>query len=197
MTAPLDVPGRVRALLGSDVLLGDAYGEDVVDVPPERWVEAVTAVRDDADLAMVLFDVLTAVDEEDAGFAVVLRLWSPERRAALQLRTRCSREDAQVPSLSGVFAGAGWHERSVREMFGVDFAGHPALVPLLLPAGFAGHPLRKDFVLASRAAQQWPGAPEPGESAVDAAGARPSRRRPVPPGVPAPGTWPAAPEEEA
>ena len=195
MTAPVDVPGRVRALLGPDVLLGDAYGEDVVDVPRERWVEAVTAVRDDAELAMVLFDLLTAVDEEDAGFAVVLRLWSLRHRAAVQLRTRCPRDDARVPSLSGVFAGADWHERSVREMFGVDFAGHPALLPLLLPAGFAGHPLRKDFVLASRAAQAWPGAPEPGESAADAAGARPSRRRPVPPGVPPPGTWPAPGEQ--
>ena len=54
-------------------------------------------------------------------------------------------------------------------MFGIDFAGHPHLVPLLLPDGFEGHPLRKDFVLAARAAKAWPGAKEPGESDADAA----------------------------
>ena len=54
-------------------------------------------------------------------------------------------------------------------MFGIDFDGHPHLVPLLLPDGFEGHPLRKDFVLASRVAKAWPGAKEPGESDAEAA----------------------------
>ena len=52
-------------------------------------------------------------------------------------------------------------------------------MPLLLPDGFAGHPLRKDFVLASRVAKEWPGAKEPGESHTGA-----TRRRMRPPGVP-------------
>jgi NADH-quinone oxidoreductase subunit C len=94
-----------------------------------------------------------------------------------------------VPSLAGVFAGAGWHERQVWEMFGVTFDGHPGLVPLLLPDGFEGHPLRKEFVLASRVAKAWPGAKEPGESDRDLATGRP-RRRILPPGVPRPGSWP-------
>ena len=49
-------------------------------------------------------------------------------------------------------------------MFGVYFDGHPKLIPLLLPDGFEGTPLRKDFVLASRVAKQWPGEVDPGES---------------------------------
>ncbi len=71
-------------------------------------------------------------------------------------------------------------------MFGVDFDGHPNLVPLLLPDGFEGHPLRKDFVLAARVAKPWPGAKEPGESDE---GGPPSRRKTRPPGVPDPDVW--------
>ena len=85
-----------------------------------------------------------------------------------------------------MYAGAGWHERETHEMFGIDFAGHRDLDPLLLPDGFEGHPLRKDFVLASRVAKPWPGAKEPGESDHEAA---PSRRRTRPPGVPDPDEW--------
>jgi NADH:ubiquinone oxidoreductase subunit C len=71
-------------------------------------------------------------------------------------------------------------------MFGVEFTDHPYLEPLLLPDGFEGHPLRKDFVLASRAAKQWPGAVDPGQSAHDVAV---RRKRKLPPGVPDPDVW--------
>lgn len=184
----MSAAARVQELLGPGVRTGDAYGQPVADVPRERWVEAVTAVRDDPVLRLTMFDLLTAVDELEAGFDVVLRVWSPKRRAGLVLRARCPREDARVPSLTGVFAGAAWHERHVAEMFDIGFDGHPGLVPLLLPDGFVGHPLRKEFVLASRVVRPWPGAPEPGQSAAEAGS---SRRRALPPGVPRPGTWPS------
>jgi NADH-quinone oxidoreductase subunit C len=93
------------------------------------------------------------------------------------LRTRVPRSRPVLASLAGVFPGAGWHERETHEMFGIGFDGHPGLAPLLLPDGFEGHPLRKDFLLAARLAKQWPGEKEPGES-------QPSRRRLRPPGVP-------------
>ena len=85
-----------------------------------------------------------------------------------------------VEERTGVFRGANWHERETHEMFGIAFAGHPNLIPLLLPDGFDGHPLRKDFVLAARVAKAWPGAKEPGEGREGA----PSRRKTLPPGVP-------------
>jgi NADH-quinone oxidoreductase subunit C len=67
-------------------------------------------------------------------------------------------------------------------MFGIDVAGHPHLVTLLLSNEFEGHPLRKEFVLASRVVKPWPGAKEPG------GGGR--ARQPVRPlGVPAPDQW--------
>ena len=96
-----------------------------------------------------------------------------------------------MPTVTDVWAGASWHERETFEMFAVDFAGHPNLVSLLLPDGFEGHPLRKEFVLASRVAKAWPGEKEPGESDAElaAAAGRERRRKIQPPGVPEPGSW--------
>ena len=170
-------------LLGDSARCSSAYGLVTVDLPREGWVDGVTAVRDR--LGLTFFDVLTAVDELDAGLDVVVRLWGPAGHYGLVLRTRCPRDDARVPSLSGAFAGAAWHERQAWEMFGIRFDGHPGLRRLLLPDGFSGAPLRKEFLLASRVDKPWPGAKDPGESDADLA-ARP-RRRMQPPGVTPPG----------
>lgn len=170
-------PEQVRAAIGGTVTT--SYGECVVDVVREDWVAAVTAARDL--LRCELFDLLTAVDLQAEGFGVVLRLWSVDARAGLRLRTRCPRAEPVVASLAAVFAGAGWHERQTAELFGVVFTGHPHPAPLLLDAGFVGHPLRKDFVLAARVETPWPGAKEPGESDADVTG-RP-RRKNLPLGV--------------
>lgn len=164
---------------------GQAYARATVDVPPTHWRAALQAARDDAELACDFFDWLSAVDELDEGFDVVAHLWSTTRRHGVLIRTRVPRQAAEVPSVVDIFPGAGWHERETYEMFGINFAGHPDLTPLLLPPEFEGHPLRKEFVLASRVAKPWPGAKEPGES--EAGG---SRRQPMrPPGVPAPEEW--------
>ncbi|MFE0592320.1 NADH-quinone oxidoreductase subunit C [Micromonospora echinospora] len=167
---------------------GQAYARATVDVPPARWRDALRAARDDAELACDFFDWLSAVDELDAGFDVVAHLWSTTHRHGVLLRTRVPREAAEVASVVDVYPGADWHERETHEMFGIAFAGHEGLRPLLLPPQFEGHPLRKEFVLASRVAKPWPGAKEPGES--EAGGGRRAVR---PPGVPAPGEWGSTP----
>ena len=181
---PGEVGARLVALLGEGVA-AETFGEVTVDVPASRWLDAVSTARDDAGLDLSYFDWLSAVDGQDDGFEVVVHLWSVRHRHRALLRTRVPKDAPVLPSVAPVFAGAAWHERETYEMFGVSFDGHPDLTPLLLPDGFEGHPLRKDFVLASRVAKEWPGAREPGESHTGA----PARRRMRPPGVPDPAEW--------
>jgi NADH-quinone oxidoreductase subunit C len=181
---PEDLGERLVALAGADAVASVSFGEVTVDVPAGSWVAAVTAVRDAPGVALDSFDWLSAVDELESGFDVVLHVFSVEHRHRALLRTRIPRDAPSLPTLSGVFPGADWHERETAEMFGIGFEGHPDPVPLLLPDGFTGHPLRKDFVLASRVAKEWPGAKEPGESHTGA-----TRRRMRPLGVPE--QWPA------
>jgi NADH-quinone oxidoreductase subunit C len=162
-----------------------------LEVAPSQWVAAIAEARD---AAYTFFDWLTAVDQADdaeaPGLDVVCHLLNPGTPHALRrimIRTRVP-EGATLPSITGVFRGAAWHERETHEMFGLDFEGFEdgtgrGLRPLLLPDGFEGTPLRKSFVLAARASKQWPGAKEPGESEHT----KPTgRRRVSAPGVPDP-----------
>ncbi|SDD97891.1 NADH-quinone oxidoreductase subunit C [Glycomyces harbinensis] len=179
--APDPWHGRVGAALGLDDT-GTDGPRAVADVDAKDWREAVRICRDD--LGCDFFDWLSAVDEGPAdpeggrpgGFRVVAHLWSVAERRGVLLRALLA--EGAVDSVTDLYPGADWHERETHEMFGVDFPGHPDLKPLLLAPEFEGHPLRKDFVLASRVVKAWPGAKEPG-------GDRPTKRAPKrPPGVP-------------
>jgi NADH-quinone oxidoreductase subunit C len=170
------------------------------DVPLLEWTAALTTARHEG---FDFFDWLTAVDETDAeenpGFDLVCHLMnSSTGRGALRrvlVRTRVPVGEPAA-SATGLWAGAAWHERETYEMFGIDFEGFDdgsgsGLRPLLLPNGFEGTPLRKSFVLASRASKPWPGAKEPGEGSGEGGppsgeshAAKPGRRKVAPPGVP-------------
>ncbi|OKJ58604.1 NADH-quinone oxidoreductase subunit C [Streptomyces sp. CB02115] len=181
------LPDAVTDLFGDEATAESAYDLLTVDVPAAAWLTALRTARDE--LGCTYFDWLSAVDEPGTGFRVcahVAALGAGTVRR-LMVRTTVPHDAAVLPSAIDVYAGAAWHERETHEMFGVAFDGHPHLVPLLLPEGFEGHPLRKDFVLAARVAKAWPGAKEPGEPAEGHTG--PKRRAMLPPGVPDPNEW--------
>jgi NADH-quinone oxidoreductase subunit C len=155
----------------------------VTEVLPEEWLAAVESLQADG---FDYFDWLGCVDEigrRDC-FRIVLVVRSLARGAESRMLS-CSppRTAPRIDTVSGVFAGAAWHEREVAELFGVGFVGGDHR-RLLLDPEYEGIPLRKDEVLAARTGTNWPGAKEPGETP-----ASPSRRRLVPPGVPDPAVW--------
>ncbi|MFK4597464.1 NADH-quinone oxidoreductase subunit C [Streptomyces pristinaespiralis] len=179
------LPDAVTEIFGEEATAERSYELLTVDVPVGSWIAALEIARDK--LGCTYFDWLSAVDEPGTGFRICAHVVSLEGRAVRRLlvRTTVPHGAPSLPSAVDVYAGASWHERETHEMFGVDFTGHPHQVPLLLPDGFEGHPLRKDFVLAARVAKAWPGAKEPGESEHGG----PKRRQMLPPGVPDPNEW--------
>lgn len=160
---PDEIAQRFVAQFGDDVVTDVSYDTATVTVPRESYAAAATYAKTTRGLDLTFFDMMAAVDEGEDGFSVVTHLYSPIHRHHLLLRTTTPRDNPTVPSCTGVFRGANWHEREAWEMFGIVFDGHPNLVKLLLSDEFEGHPLRKEFQLASRVVKPWPGAKEPGE----------------------------------
>lgn len=126
----------------------EAIGEVTIVVKRERLLELLTFLRDDATFH---FDFLSDLSGLDLGefavprFAVNYHLYSLPRNHRLRVKVYLDEEDAVVPTVSGIWATANWHEREVFDMFGVRFDGHPDLRRILMPADYEGHPLRKDF----------------------------------------------------
>lgn len=57
-------------------------------------------------------------------------------------------EEPVLPSLSGLWAGADWHERETYDLLGIRYSGHPDLRRILMWDDYPYHPLRKEFPLA-------------------------------------------------
>jgi NADH-quinone oxidoreductase subunit C len=155
---PPEIETRLRAQFGDDVLsFEDQYGHAVFTISPARYREAVTFLRDEPELAFDFCDFSAGVDLGDEGFEVVTHLFSTSHVHNVRVKVKLPHEDPVCPTISDLYAGANWHERETREMFGIEFEGHPQPVKLLLPEPFEGNPLRKDFPLMSREAKPWPG----------------------------------------
>jgi NADH:ubiquinone oxidoreductase subunit C len=99
---------------------------------------------------------LSGVDYEEQGLEVVYHLYSFKHRHNVTIRAKVPTDDARIQSVTDLWRAADWHEREARDMFGIDFEGHPNLVPILLPEDMLDHfPLRKDNPLAPL--EEWQG----------------------------------------
>ena len=135
-----------------------------VTVDVGRLVEICTFLRDDPRLRFDLLNCITGVDylETDpkkapkAGFEPHLELvyhlssFSHRHRFVLKLilprwQDGVAGQLPKVPTVSGIWATADWHERETYDMCGITFTGHPDLRRILLAEDWEGFPLRKDY----------------------------------------------------
>ena len=120
------------------------------DIPASEVLALLAHLRDACG-----FDVLadlTAVDWA-AGvsprFTVVYHLLSTARAEYVRIASDCpDNEEPAMPTATGLWAGADWHERECYDLMGVKFTGHPDLRRILMWDGYPYHPLRKEFPLA-------------------------------------------------
>jgi NADH-quinone oxidoreductase subunit C len=160
-----DVIQRLQQQLGDKIAHVELEALDPwVEVLPEHLVEVCGYLRDDSETRLDMLNCITGVDycQPDPQKAskvawephveVIYHLSSIHRKHRLVLKVKVPRwkddvpgELPELPSVSGVWRTADWHEREVFDLMGVRFAGHPNLRRILCPEDWVGHPLRKDY----------------------------------------------------
>ena len=126
----------------------DAHGEVTALVPAAAIADICRFLRD-AQQFDLLADICGADNgpEEEPRFEVNYHLFSTIHHNRIRLKVLLSEDSPVVPTVTGVWRTADWHERETYDLFGVVFEGHPDLRRILLPSEFDGHALRKDFPL--------------------------------------------------
>jgi NADH-quinone oxidoreductase subunit C len=123
-------------------------GQESVRVRAGRLLEVCRFLRDDPRCRMNLLSDLSALDfpGEPERFEVNYHLYSIPRRERIRVKVRTA-EGRPLPTVSGIWPTANWHEREAYDLFGIVFEGHPDLTRILLPDDWKGHPLRKEYPL--------------------------------------------------
>ncbi len=120
-------------------------GYSGVIVLPAVLLEVMTHLKE-----KLGFDYLSSVtgadDYPENQMEVVYHLFKTIGGLGVELKVLTTREDPVVPSATPLYPGADFQEREVWDMYGIHFSGHYDLRRLLLWEGFAGYPLRKDWL---------------------------------------------------
>jgi NADH-quinone oxidoreductase subunit C len=137
-----EVAERVRALYPDVVVARD---EASVSLGREDLLLALEAFRADPALRFDFLSSVTATDwpGRDPRFWVVYEISSSDLHHRLRVKVGLHEDDLHVPSVTGLFPTADWHERETFDFYGVVFDGHPDLRRILLPDDWEGWPLRK------------------------------------------------------
>ena len=137
----------VKQRLGDGLLSHEVVcGEDVLTVAPEGIHAALEMLRDAPEFDCALLSDLFGMDLGADGLAVVYHLVSLSHRRRLRVKALAP----EVDSASDLWPAAAWLEREAYDMFGLRFRNHPDLRRILLPEGYEGHPLRKDYPMQGR-----------------------------------------------
>ena len=147
-----DIVEKIRSGLGeaiqkAEVTLGDA----VVHCGPDSLKQVAQFLKDDPELHCDYLSQITGVDyleqDRDPRFEAVYELHSMDHGHTVRIRVGLDEDDPTVPSVIDIWKGADFPERELFDMFGFNIEGHPNLKRLIMPEGWEGHPLLKDYPL--------------------------------------------------
>jgi len=145
---------RLKAQYGSGIREANSYlGQKYIVADSSLVPELLQVLRDQERFDYCVDITAVHYPDRDQPFELVWILYSfllNER-----IRVKASYGEAEpVPSAVPIWPTANWLEREVFDMFGIRFEGHPDLKRILLPDGWKGHPLRKDYGIIQQD-QEW------------------------------------------
>lgn len=116
-------------------------------VAPEHLESLVRGMYATPELAFDMLANVTGIDMGEDTLAVKYNLYSFKHNHRVQVTVTVPWANRVIPTLTGIFAAADWHEREAAEMVGVVFSGHPNPRNLLLDEDLRIHPMLKSHPL--------------------------------------------------
>jgi len=159
-TGPVPVPwdspmvAKLRQQYGSGIREANTYlRQNYLVVDSSLLPELLQLLRDEEQFDYCVDITALHYPQREKQFDVIWILYSFARNERIRVKTQIA-DGAPAPSAVSIWPTADWLEREVYDMFGIIFEGHPNLKRILLPDGWKGYPLRKDYGIIQQD-QEW------------------------------------------
>jgi NADH-quinone oxidoreductase subunit C len=136
---------RLRQRFGSGIAEASTYlGQNYIIVESSVAYRVLQVLRDEDKFEYCVDVTAVHYPEREKQFDIVWILYSFTHNERMRVKTHIA-ETESAPSAMELWPTCNWLERECYDMFGIKFEGHPDLRRILLPDGWKGHPLRKDY----------------------------------------------------
>jgi NADH-quinone oxidoreductase subunit C len=143
---PWDSPmiARLKGNYGSGIEPLTYLGQNYMVVDRSLIPELLQVLRNEEQFDYCVDITAVHYPKREKQFDVLWILYSFPRNERIRVKTQIA-DGQTLPSSVPIWATTNWLEREVFDMFGISFDGHPDMKRILLPDGWKGHPLRKDY----------------------------------------------------
>jgi NADH-quinone oxidoreductase subunit C len=143
---PWDSPmiAKLKGNYGSGIEALTYAGQNYMLVDRSLIPEILQVLRNEEEFDFCVDITAAHYPARERQFEVIWVLYSFARNERIRVKTQIL-DGATLPSSVPIWRGANWLEREVFDMFGIKFDGHPDMKRILLPDGWKGYPLRKDY----------------------------------------------------
>ncbi|MFZ0798541.1 MAG: NADH-quinone oxidoreductase subunit C [Terriglobales bacterium] len=158
-TGPVPMPWtspmveKYKSQYGSGLDAQTYLGQNYFSVDRSLIPDILRLLRDDEQFDYCVDITAVHYPKREKQFDVVWILYSFARNERVRVKTQIA-DGASLPSSISIWPTANWLEREVYDMFGIRFDAHPDLKRILLPDGWKGYPLRKDYGILQQD-QEW------------------------------------------
>ena len=135
---------KLRSSYGSGIEPLTYAGQNYMVVDRSLIPEILQVLRNQEQFDYCVDITAVHYPKREKQFDVLWILYSYARNQRIRVTTQIG-DGESIPSSVPIWTGANWLEREVYDMFGIKFDGHPDMKRILLPDGWKGHPLRKDY----------------------------------------------------
>lgn len=113
-------------------------------INPSELHDRLNHLKNNAEFDFDRLNMIVAVDNKD-DFELIYDLYSTNRGENGRVSVLLDRNSPHIISVVDIYKSAYYDECEIYDMFGIIFDKNPNLKRLLMPKGWIGHPLRKDY----------------------------------------------------
>jgi NADH-quinone oxidoreductase subunit C len=148
-----EMTSRLKQRYGSGLETSTYLGQNYMLAESSIVAELLRVLRDEEQFDYCVDVTAVHYPEREKQFELIWILYSFAANERIRVKAFLA-EGESAPSVTSIWAATNWLEREVYDMFGITFEGHPDMKRILLPDGWKGHPLRKDYGIIQQD-QEW------------------------------------------